>query len=48
MRLLKLADKYTGWQCEHCYAQHGRRFAKRLEHRYNRRYGRKMCRCWED
>lgn len=48
MRLLKLADKYTGWQTEGCYAAHGRRFAKRLEHRYNRRYSRRLCRLMED
>jgi len=44
MRLLKLADKYTGWETEGCYAMLGRRYAKRKEHRYNRRHGRKLCR----
>ncbi len=38
IRLLKLADKRTGWYGEGCWRARGRRFIKRLEHRYNRRY----------
>jgi hypothetical protein len=43
MKLVKLADKYTGWFGEECWRAHGRRFIKKLEHRYNRRYGKKLC-----
>lgn len=44
MRLLKLADKRTGWVSEGATGPNGRRYYKRLEHRYNRRHGRKLCR----
>jgi hypothetical protein len=44
MRLLKLEDKYTGWSGEECWRPHGRRFIKRLEHRYNRRFARRQIR----
>lgn len=37
MRLLKLIDRRTGWYGEGCWRAAGRRFIKRLEHRYNRR-----------
>lgn len=38
-RLLKLEDKHTGWVGEGCWRARGRRFIKKLEHRYNRRFG---------
>lgn len=44
MRLLKFADKRTGWLGEGCWRSHGRRFIKRLEHRHNRHMARKECR----
>lgn len=44
MRLVKLADKYTGWMGESCLNSPARRFIKRLEHRHNRRHGKKLCR----
>ncbi len=44
MRLLKLTDKYTGWTGEECWRAPDRRFLKRLEHRHNRRFGRKVAR----
>lgn len=44
MRLVKLEDRRTGWLGEGCWTAHGRRFIKRFEYRYNRRYGRKICR----
>lgn len=44
MRLLKLVDKYTGWVSEGSTKQLGRRFFKRLEHRYNRRNAKLHCR----
>ena len=36
-KLLKLADKYTGWMGEGCWTAKGRRFIKRWQTRYNRR-----------
>lgn len=42
-RLVKLADKYTGWLGEGCWRRNGRRFVKRIEHRYNRRHGKVLC-----
>lgn len=36
-KLLKLCDKYTGWIGEGNYRSAGKRFLKRLQHRYNRR-----------
>lgn len=43
MRLVKLADKRTGWIGEGCYRSNGRRFVKRWEHRHNRRFGKALC-----
>ena len=41
MRLRKLNDKYTGWWTEECFRAQGRKWAKRLEHRHNRRLAKK-------
>jgi hypothetical protein len=41
-RLLKLEDKRTGWQGEQCYAQEGKDFLKKFEHRHNRRVGKQQ------
>lgn len=41
-KLLKLADKYTGWIGEECWRQNGRKFIKRLQARHNRRVGKKL------
>lgn len=38
-KLVKLADRYTGWLGEGLVAQEGREFRKRLEHRSARRWG---------
>lgn len=37
-KLLTLADKYTGWTGDGCWAQEGRAFIKRLQRRHNRHY----------
>lgn len=44
MRLLRLEDKRTGYVGEECWRARGRKFIKRLEHRHNRRHGKKLCR----
>ncbi len=36
-RDVKLHDKYTGYFGEGCWAPRGRRWIKRIEHKYNRR-----------
>lgn len=46
MRLLKLVDKYKGWCGEECWRAPGRRFIKRLEHRYNRHKALSVIKKW--
>jgi len=36
-KCIKLIDRRTGYYGEGCWRSLGRRFIKRLEHRYNRR-----------
>jgi hypothetical protein len=39
---VKFLDKRTGWYGEGCYGPLGRAFIKRLEHRHNRRFEKKL------
>lgn len=41
-RLVKFEDKRTGWLGEEASAQEGRKFIKELEHRHNRRVGKRQ------
>ncbi len=41
-RMLRLDDTYTGWKGENCWAQDGRKFIKRQEHRANRQGGKRQ------
>lgn len=41
-RLLREADKYTGWLGEFCFRQNGRKHIKRREHRAARRSWRRQ------
>lgn len=40
-RSLKLDDKRTGYALEQCYSPEGVKFLKRLEHKHNRRVGKR-------
>lgn len=40
-RSIKLDGKYSGYAMEECYSPEGVKFLKRIEHKYNRRVGKK-------
>jgi hypothetical protein len=38
-KLVKFENKRTGWFGESCFAAEGRKFIKKLQHKYNRKAG---------